>query len=203
MNDYRADHAHAHALVRNWLEQASRAERDRLLEQAAPYLSFRREVDAYTGKYFSAHCTAACFTDQKSACCSRDGILTWFADHVVNGLLSGPEGVDSLLARLENPPPGRRCVYLSGSGCAWTLSPLVCAMFLCAPAKEEVFSGNPSAKAEWEALKVREKAFTWPDRPVLFEAMEALFIGRGHTSPLMHIHRSPGLLMVKKRAGRT
>ena len=47
----------------------------------------------------------------------------------------------------------------------------------------------------------QEKSFKWPDRPVLFDDLEKLFLDLGCHSTLMHLNLSPGLLRIKKRAG--
>jgi len=44
--------------------------------------------------------------------------------------------------------------------------------------------------------------FTWPEGKVLFDEIEDIFINHGYQSPLMYMHRSPGLLMVKAKAKR-
>ena len=76
-------------------------------------------------------------------------------------------------------------------------------MFLCENAKDEVFAKTPPAREKWEKLKEREKAFTWPDRPVLFDELERYFIDAGYSSPLMYMHNSPGLLRVKGQVKRS
>jgi hypothetical protein len=38
-------------------------------------------------------------------------------------------------------------------------------------------------------------------KKVLFDDLETFFINAGHASSLMYLHNSPGLLLVKKRAG--
>ena len=74
-------------------------------------------------------------------------------------------------------------------------------MFLCDPALCEVFSLRPELKTQWEALQHEKKRFSWPDRPVLFDQLEATFMAAGLKSSLMHMHNSPGLLRVKRLAG--
>ncbi|MFH1885914.1 MAG: hypothetical protein ABIJ95_12910 [Pseudomonadota bacterium] len=200
MSGYDKEQAGAHGLVLDFLSQAGEEEVRELSHLAAPYLAFRREVDAFLSRHFSGICTRACYENERSACCSRDGILTWFADHVVNVLAGGRGNAEALAARLAEP--GHRCVYLGPGGCSWAVRPLVCALFLCGRAREEVFALAPALADEWEALRKREKEFIWPDRPVLFETLEARFLARGLDHSLMHCHKSPGLRMVRKKAGR-
>jgi hypothetical protein len=45
------------------------------------------------------------------------------------------------------------------------------------------------------------KSFRWPDRPVLFDQLEQVFMAVGCRSPLMYINTSPGLLRIKQKAG--
>jgi hypothetical protein len=46
-------------------------------------------------------------------------------------------------------------------------------------------------------LLLKEKQFTWPAKPILFDELEELFLQSGLQSPLMYCHLSPGLLRVK------
>ena len=164
-----------------------------------PYLQFRREVARFQEDQFSDLCSQKCFASRTSACCGREGILTFFADVVINSLLSTPQEIEGLLRTLEQDEGGFNCVYLTESGCLWRLKPIVCEMFLCEHAKKSVLNGNEDLRSQWEALRQQEKEFTWPDRPVLFDELEALFIEAGFDSPLMYFHRSPGLLRVKAK----
>jgi hypothetical protein len=100
---------------------------------------------------------------------------------------------------LRKPNNGFKCVYLTENGCRWRIKPIVCEMFLCDPAKQQVFGENTQLKKEWELLEQRRKQFTWPDQPVLFDELEEHFLEAGHTSPLMYLHNSPGLLLIKNR----
>ena len=94
-----------------------------------------------------------------------------------------------------------KCIYLGPTGCRWRIKPIVCEMFLCDRAEKTVFEGHPHCKEEWTALNRRKKDFTWPDRPVLFDRLEKVFLDLGYHSTLMHLNFSPGLRMVKKKAG--
>jgi hypothetical protein len=73
-------------------------------------------------------------------------------------------------------------------------------MFLCEDARKTVFGKVLNAHAQWESLRRREKRYTWPDRPVLFDDLEDVFIQAGYDSSLMYFHNSPGLLKVKSQA---
>jgi hypothetical protein len=134
-----------------------------------------------------------------SACCGRDAIVVFFAEVVINALLATPAELDHLAALLSMPHSGSACLYLGAVGCQWRLKPLVCEMFLC----DEALGGIEAAGAtdHWQALRRRETSFRWPDRPVLFDRIEAMFLDAGCHSPLMYLHTSPGLLRVKRRSG--
>jgi hypothetical protein len=166
------------------------------------YLNFREDVDDFLSTWFASTCTQNCFQSSLSACCSREGIITFFADIVINALFSDPDERDLLLTVLRKPNAGPKCIYLGPRGCLWRFKPIVCQMFLCDAARAAVFSDCPSAESAWNDLKNREKNFTWPDKKVLFDDLETLFMNAGHDSSLMYLHHSPGLLLVKKRAGR-
>jgi hypothetical protein len=75
-------------------------------------------------------------------------------------------------------------------------------MFLCDHARRSLTDSDGSLLIQWEGLCKQEKEFTWPDKPVLFDELEKLFLQAGMDSPLMYFHKSPGLLMVKKKSVR-
>ena len=201
-SQYNQEHLETLVAVREHVERLPGVRRQSLLDQAAPYLAFRREVEAFQAKYFSEVCTLKCFLDRTSACCAREGIMAFFADAVVNALLAAPEELDAMEQALRSPFEGPQCVYLGESGCLWRLKPIVCEMFLCDHAIETVLEPDEGLAARWRAFRERERRFTWPDRPVLFDDLEAVFLEAGLDSPLMYCHKSPGLVRVKKKAGR-
>ena len=124
----------------------------------------------------------------------------YFADVAVHALVSGPGELDALETRLARPHFPDKCAYLGPRGCLMGLPPIVCAMFLCEASQKEVFTQDPDARRPWRDLEDRRKRFTWPDRPVLFESLEAQWMAAGFQSDLMHIHNSPGLArMVRNR----
>jgi hypothetical protein len=173
---------------------------EKLREEISNYLDFRKEVDAFLSAHFSHVCTQSCYQSNRSACCTKEGIITFFADAVVNALVSEPAELDTLQTVLSSPHIGNKCIYLGQLGCLWRVKPLVCEMFLCDQAESTVFSNNESLRDIWQEFRQREKRFRWPDQPVLFDALEAVFIQAGHSSPLMYLHNSPGLLKVKEKS---
>jgi len=200
VNPYHLEQRQTLDLIRDHLETVPE-DRDRLLEWTAPYRSFRAATSDFLDRHFGAVCTEKCFRGQLSACCSREGIVTFFADMAVNVLVSDAPELDALGAVLDVPNPGFKCVYLGDRGCLWRIKPIVCEMFLCDSALSAAFDGDSDAAARWEELKEERKRFTWPDRPVVFDDLETHFMAAGPTSPLMYLHNSPGLLRVKQRAG--
>jgi hypothetical protein len=72
-------------------------------------------------------------------------------------------------------------------------------MFLCRYAKESVLEGDDAISNTWAKLLRREKMYTWPSRPVIFDKLEELFIREGFDSPIMYFHNSPGLLRLKAK----
>jgi len=166
------------------------------------YLSFRRTVQSFLFHHFGSICNSKCYQSRLSACCSRDGIVTFFADVAINALISSDTQLDRIMAVLQKPHDGFKCVYLgaSGEGCLWRIKPVVCEMFLCDEAKGEAFQDNPEAGKKWNEIQITRKRFTWPDQPILFDELEQLFIDAGYRSPLMYLHNGPGLLRVKQTA---
>jgi len=175
-------------------------ERQKLESDIAGYLEFREEAASFLSAHFSGVCTEKCYQSRLSACCTREGIITFFADVVINAMISKDRELDVLLEVLEKQDNGFKCIYLGEDGCMWRLKPIVCEMFLCDSAKKEVFGKNQQLRGEWENLEQRKKLYTWPDRRVVFDTLESCFIDAGYSSPLMYLHNSPGLLRVKSRA---
>jgi len=182
-----------------YLATISKKERETLLSRISDYFRFRDAVDAFLGKHFENICTEKCFQSQVSACCTREGIITFFGDMVINALVSSVSEIQALVKALQKPNTGFKCIYLGNRGCMWRIKPLICEMFLCDHAEKEVFTKKPEAEKLWRELKQREKRFRWPDRPVLFDNLEQYFIEAGYSSPLMYLHNSPGLLRVKRQ----
>jgi len=187
-------------MVRRYLAQISEAERKTLKKCLADYLTFRDAVDAFQVNYFRDICNRKCYQSKLSACCSRDGIIIFFADVIINALMAGPAALERLQDVLTHPHEGFKCVFLEHEGCLWRIKPIVCEMFLCDAAEKAVLKENPVARKRWDALGRQKKDYTWPDRPVLFDTLEQICIDAGYTSPLMFLHNSPGLLRVKRQA---
>ena len=171
-----------------------------LRDLAAEYLQFRKRVESFLKENFGSACTKKCYESRLSACCSKEGIITFFADIVINVLSVSQEEVQHLLSVLMKENTGYKCIYLGDNGCLWRVKPIVCEMFICDQAKSQIFNNNPRASRQWASLEKERKQYTWPDRPVLFDHLEALFLDYGTTSPLMYCHNSPGLLRVKQKA---
>ncbi len=201
MNDYQKEQLDALMKVRQGLNRMSKADRSALVARAKDYIAFRKSVDDFLHHHFGKICIETCYQSHISACCSKDGIITFFADTVINALFSAPSQLDDLEAMLRKVNQGHRCVYLRPDGCAWAVRPVVCAMFLCDRAMSQVFKENCDAKRRWESFRREEMRFKWPDRPVLFDQLETVFLAMGYRSTLMHLNFSPGLLSVKKKAG--
>ncbi|MDO9566208.1 MAG: hypothetical protein Q7J15_05675 [Candidatus Desulfaltia sp.] len=200
MNSYHKEQSEALYMVRRFLANISLEERQQLQLDIADHLKFREEAASFLSSCFSEVCTQKCYQSRLSACCSREGIITFFADVVVNALMSQDREIDLLLEVLKKPNNRFKCIYLGEKGCLWRLKPIICEMFLCEHSKKEVFSENPQLEHKWEELKQHEKLYTWPDRRVVFDTLESCFIEAGYSSPLMYMHNSPGLLRVKRRA---
>jgi hypothetical protein len=200
MNSYHKEQIDALIMVKRHLDNLPASEHQALRASVADYLMFRREVDEFLVNHFSEICTQTCYQSRMSACCSREGIITFFADIVVNVLVSAQADIDNLQAVLSKPNDGFKCVYLAEKGCLWRLKPIVCQMYLCDRSKDHVFGQESKLKSEWKLLEQKRKRFTWPDRPVLFDDLESYFMKAGYRSPLMYLHNSPGLLRVKQKA---
>jgi len=200
-SSYQIEQLEALSRVAMHLTSLPRGEKEKLRTRASDYLAFRRRVDDFLGRHFGSVCDRTCYQSRLSACCSREGIVTFFADVVINLLRSEESEIEGLIKVLQGKNDGFKCIYLGEEGCLWNVKPIVCAMFLCDSAKRKVFRPNPEAEAEWIEFERQRKRFTWPDRPVLFDMIEDYFIAAGCSSSLMYLHNSPGLLRVKRKAG--
>lgn len=200
LTEYNRDQIEALLMVQRRLRGLPASGVTELKERIQPYLRFRADVASFQHRHLSEVCTEKCFTDRISACCGREGIATFFADVVINVLLGSDEDVHALVKAAAGDQFGFKCVYLGRKGCLWRLKPIVCEMFLCDHAIEVLQERDEDLLQAWEDLRRKEKEFTWPDRPVLFDHLEETFINAGIESPLMYFHRSPGLLRVKARA---
>lgn len=202
MNDYQQQQWDALQLAQEALQALDDVERRDLESDLGEYLRFRGQVDLFLDTHFGTHCTAGCYENQRSACCSKDGIITFWADVVINLLRSDAGGIAEMERALSDPTYTHKCTYLGRSGCRWAVRPLGCTMFLCDEAKTAVFEDETGElQRQWEMMNEQAKAFRWPDRPVLFDRLETLFMERGCRSPLMYINTSPGLMRIKKQAG--
>ena len=202
MTEYQHEQMEALELVTEHLSGIKTADIDELKGKLADYLCFRRDVDTFLSTHFSDICTETCYQSRISACCTREGIITFFADVVVNVIMSDEIAIQALFSVLRSPQEGSKCIYLGEKGCLWQVKPLVCEMFLCKKAEDAVLKTNQDLQDEWHALKKREKTFRWPDQIVLFDELEQLFLDAGHASPLMYLHNSPGLIRVKEKGPR-
>jgi hypothetical protein len=200
MDEYQKEQYDALLMVKEHLVSISEPERMRLRNAVKDYLKFRDKVNTFLVDHFSQICTQKCYQSKLSACCSREGIITFFADVFINTLVSEKNEIEALQKTLQQPNNGFKCIYLGEQGCMWRVKPIVCEMFLCDQATKSVFDGKPRAYEEWKSFEKERKLFTWPDRPVLFDRLERIFIDAGHHSSLMYMHNSPGLLRVKKMA---
>ena len=200
MNSYQKEQAQAHAMVHRHLAGLCDETKKALVSQISDYLSFRDRVDAFLSEHFSHVCTQNCFQSRVSACCSRDGIITFFADVVINALIAADDEINTLMAAIQRPDNEFKCIFLGSRGCMWRVKPIVCEMFLCKSSKQDVFGRKPGTKEIWNTLEQHRKRFTWPDRPVLFDDLERYFLDAGYSFPLMYLHNSPGLLRVKNQA---
>ena len=201
MSEYNQQQKEAFLMVHQHLSGLPLSQLRRLKQRIGSYLEFREAVASFQQTHFADLCSEKCFTSHTSACCGREGIITFFADIVVNVLLSTQEEIDVLLDILDTDTGGSNCVYLHNTGCLWRAKPIVCEMFLCEHAKHLVLDSNEALKSQWETLRQRERLYTWPTRPVLFDELEDYFIEAGFDSPLMYLHHSPGLLHLKAGHG--
>lgn len=198
LNSYQTEQLDAITQVRNILKKLDMAACEGLKKDIKPYLEFRTELEQFTLEHLGSHCTQSCFESKTSACCSKDGIITFWADVVVNALSCHGDELDRLSKAIRYPMLMNKCIYLGKHGCLWKIRPLVCAMFVCDRIQDDVFNPDPHLDEQWHRFGKQAKGFRWPDHPVLFDRLEGFFMEMGCRSPLMYINTSPGLLRIKK-----
>ena len=199
MNPYQIEQLESLTMIRRQIDTMDAATRKGLLTQIDDYLLFRRQVADFSSIHFSDTCTRKCYQSRLSACCAKDGILAFFADMVVNLLVSDSVERDRLEQSVRQPRFDYKCVYLSEAGCVWKIKPVICEFFLCDAAEKKILKQDPGIMDQWQAFKTKRLGYTWPDRPVLFEYLESFFLGRGCDSALMYLHKSPGLVMIRRK----
>jgi hypothetical protein len=199
--DYRVEQIYNQECIQTYFSQQGEEERMLIKEWCRDYIQFREEVAAFQSRYFHSLCNAACYQAKRSACCNKDGIITFFADLVVNAVVSEPEELTALVASLNEPRDDMKCIYLGQGGCRWRMKPIVCEMFLCDRAQQEVFGASAETAEVWDRLKKKALTFRWPDQPVLFDQIESRFMAAGVSSSLMYLHTSPGLIRIKRNVG--
>lgn len=200
LSEYNRDQLAGFGAIDKIVGQLSAAEIARLKRELESYLEFRRALEQFYKDYFEPTCLESCFANKLSACCGFESIIIFFADQVINYLVSEAADMAAVVATLQQPNHSRNCVYLGSHGCLWRMRPISCAMFFCEQAKARVFSASPQAQDAWAELQRQEKEFTLPTQPVLFDELEAYFIERGAEAPNLYFHRSPGLLRLKAAA---
>jgi hypothetical protein len=198
MKAYQKEQLEALQMIRQHLDQLTDSEIKSLRSAVADYLEFRSRIAAFLETYFKDICTEKCYYSKLSACCSKDGIIAFFADVVINALTVSNDDLNRLEFAIRNPANDFKCIFLSETGCLWNVKPIVCELFLCDEAENRVFKDDLKALNQWEEYKALKKSFTWPDKPVLFEKLESFFMSKGCNSSLMYIHNSPGLMRIKQ-----
>jgi|WetSurSiteA1Bulk_404760.scaffolds.fasta_scaffold41431_1 hypothetical protein len=201
MSEYQRDQWLSLTAIREALQFTSESERELLRATLSDYLAFRNQLASFHAHHFGEYCRNACYQTELSACCGFESIITFFADQLINSLLGTPNDQEALIRILEQPNTTRKCVFLGDNGCLWRLPPISCAMFYCDPAKTAVWREMPDASTVFDDFRRREKMFTHPDRPVLFDDLERTFRRRGLQTPHMYYHSSPGLVKLKARVG--
>ena len=111
MSSYQQEQREAHQMVLTHLQSLSAAEKESLFALTDEYLAFRKNVNAFFLAHLSDICTLKCYQSRLSACCSKEGVIVFFADVVVNALVSNKEKIDALIRILGKANEGFKCIY--------------------------------------------------------------------------------------------
>jgi len=199
LSPYTSQHLATLDGLKKQLEELGDAGRTELREMMGPYIAYREVAGRFFRDHLVGDCGRICFERDRSGCCGREGIIVFFADFVVELLAAGEERAEDFGRTLRADRGGTNCVYLSSKGCLWKIKPIACEMFLCDEVREKVLAADVDLDREWKDFREKEKEFTRPDKPVLFDDLERFFIEKGVESPLMYFHHSPGLLRMKRK----
>ena len=179
MNDYQQEQWDALGQICSKIGSIDSIHSGELFLAIQSYVQFRNQLDNFLTQHFGQVCTRACFESRTSACCSKDGIIAFWADLVINAIHATQKEVDDLSASIQNPLYPHKCIYLGAQGCRWRIRPLGCALFLCDRVQDAVLKPCPDLRKRWEYFLVTGKSFRWPDRPVLFDKLEQVFMAAG------------------------
>lgn len=200
-DEYNLEQYDAYITIKAFFDGASADDVEALERMIVPYLEFRRETSEFLVSSCADVCGDICFKTGLSDCCMHEGIITFFADWIVNWLVSSKDEIDILVEALFKPFRDDKCVYLGEKGCLWKIKPLNCETFVCKQARAEIFAGDFQAEHIYDEMLVKKKTFSYPDRPVLFDDIEKFFMKRGVDSEIMYFHKGAGLMMIKRNAG--
>ena len=106
MSSYNMEQLESLGKVREYLAGISPDQRRLIIDQIDNYLKFRADVSDFLNEHFASVCNRKCFESRLSACCSKEGIITFFADVVVNALVSGEAELERLETVLSVPNTG-------------------------------------------------------------------------------------------------
>lgn len=200
-DEYNLEQYDAYITIKSFFDSASSVDVAELDGMIAPYLEFRAETSEFLERSCAEVCGDICFRTGLSDCCMHEGIITFFADWIVNWLVSSKDEIDVLVKALFEPFRNDKCVYLGEKGCLWRIKPLNCETFVCKQARSEIFAKDFEAEHVYDEMLVKKKTFSYPDRPVLFDTIEKFFMKKGVDSELMYYHKGAGLMMIKRNAG--
>ena len=87
MSSYNQEQYDALDMVRRYVAGLGKDEKAGLVASLDDYLQFRQSVDDFLQTHFGSVCNQACYQSRLSACCSREGIVTFFAEQIPSGEL--------------------------------------------------------------------------------------------------------------------
>ena len=105
MTPYQKEQSESLDIVRSYLPGLLEGERENFRDLVSDYLSFPERAGNFPAEHFSGVCSETCFQSRMSACCSRDGMITFLADVAVNALVSAEADLARLDAALRRPHP--------------------------------------------------------------------------------------------------
>lgn len=148
MNQYQKEQLDALVQVRGQLAALNTSRHQKLVTEIDAYVKFRHRLESFLEKQMGGYCSQACYESRTSACCSKDGVIIFWADVVVNALSSSRGEMESLEKSIKAPAFPDKCIHLTANGCRWRVRPLVCAMFVCQKIEREVIDQDETVTTD-------------------------------------------------------
>ncbi len=109
MCEYNKEQLETLYIVRQYLSKQSQNKIETYKKDIESYSLFRKKISDFSSKNFSSLCREKCFDNGLSACCTKEGIITYFADVFVNAIYSTPDQLNKIENILQMTNNSKLC----------------------------------------------------------------------------------------------